>query len=98
MADPVWLDGELLVLENIENNADLDAKPSSVIKAKGAEGKRKMESMYSCIPKKPKKVGWTEKHFMLCKKHGGSHKSQKMSVCLCFNKDGTLIKRNGGAG
>ena len=29
----------------------------------------------SHIPKKPKKVGWTEKHCMLWKKHGDLHKS-----------------------
>eukprot|EP00804_Cyclotella_cryptica_P013652 CCRYP_018765-RA/>CCRYP_018765-RA protein AED:0.43 eAED:0.43 QI:0/-1/0/1/-1/1/1/0/263 len=65
----------LLDLENIENNAELDNKPASTTKAKGAEQKWKMESMDSHIPKKPKKVGWTEKHCVLCKKHGGPHKS-----------------------
>jgi hypothetical protein len=50
---------------------ELDMKPSSTIKAKGAEQKCKMESEDSHIPKKPKKVGWTEKHCVLCKKHGG---------------------------
>jgi hypothetical protein len=68
---PVSTRALLLVLENIENNAELDNKPASMTKAKGAEQKRKMESMDSRIPKKPKKVGWTEKHCVLCKKHGG---------------------------
>eukprot|EP00804_Cyclotella_cryptica_P020838 CCRYP_011449-RA/>CCRYP_011449-RA protein AED:0.36 eAED:0.63 QI:0/0/0/1/0/0.33/3/0/453 len=87
----------LLVLENIENNAELDNEPASTIKVKGAEQKRKMESMDSCIPKKPKKVGWTEKHCVLCKKHGGPHKSHNTRDCRCYNKDGTPIKKNGGA-
>ena len=50
------------VLENIKTSVELDSKASNVIKAKGAEGKCKMELMDSNIPKKPKKVGWTEKH------------------------------------
>eukprot|EP00804_Cyclotella_cryptica_P020546 CCRYP_003388-RA/>CCRYP_003388-RA protein AED:0.04 eAED:0.06 QI:0/0/0/0.5/0/0/2/0/134 len=74
---PVSTMALLLVLENIENNVELDAKPSSRIKARGADQKRKMESMDSHTPKKPKKVGWTKKHCVLCKKHGGLHKSQK---------------------
>ncbi len=51
----------LLILENIKNNADLDPKTSHPNKPKGAEGKRKMESIDSRLPKKPKKVGWTDK-------------------------------------
>eukprot|EP00804_Cyclotella_cryptica_P019467 CCRYP_006635-RA/>CCRYP_006635-RA protein AED:0.43 eAED:0.43 QI:0/-1/0/1/-1/1/1/0/105 len=54
--------------------------------------------MDSRIPKKPKKVGWTKKHCVLCKKHGGLHKSHNTHDCRCYNKDGTLIKKNGGAG
>jgi hypothetical protein len=95
---PVSTRALLLVLENIENNAELDAKPSSTIKAKGADQKCKMESMDSRIPKKPKKVGWTEKHCVLCKKHGGPHKSHDTPDCRHYNKDGTPIKRNGGTG
>eukprot|EP00804_Cyclotella_cryptica_P020405 CCRYP_012622-RA/>CCRYP_012622-RA protein AED:0.45 eAED:1.00 QI:0/0/0/1/1/1/2/0/438 len=87
----------LLVLENIENNAELDAKPSSTTKAKGTDQKRKMESIDSRIPKKPKKVGWTDKHCVLCKKHGGPHKSHNTRDCRRYNKDGTPIKKNGGA-
>ncbi len=56
---PVSTRALLLVLENIENNADLYPKTSNPNKPKGAEGKRKMESIDSRIPKKPKKVGWT---------------------------------------
>ena len=70
-ATPVSTRALLLVLENIKNNVELDAKPPSVIKSKRADGKCKMESMDSYIPKKPKKVGWTEKHCVLCKKPVG---------------------------
>eukprot|EP00804_Cyclotella_cryptica_P028379 CCRYP_016425-RA/>CCRYP_016425-RA protein AED:0.39 eAED:1.00 QI:0/0/0/1/1/1/2/0/371 len=95
---PVSTTAVLLVLENVKNNAELDAKPSSMTKAKGADQKRKMESMDSRIPKKPKKVGWTDKHCVLCKKHGGPHKSHNTHDCHRYNKDGTPIKKNGGAG
>eukprot|EP00804_Cyclotella_cryptica_P019640 CCRYP_013978-RA/>CCRYP_013978-RA protein AED:0.50 eAED:0.92 QI:0/0/0/0.5/1/1/2/0/367 len=71
---PVSTRALLLVLENIENNAELDNKHASTTKAKGADQKWKMESMDSRIPKKPKKVGWTKKHCVLCKKHGGRTK------------------------
>eukprot|EP00804_Cyclotella_cryptica_P030752 CCRYP_009167-RA/>CCRYP_009167-RA protein AED:0.38 eAED:0.69 QI:0/0/0/1/1/1/2/0/136 len=64
-------------------------------KAKGADQKQKMESMDSRIPKKPKKVGWTDKHCMRCKKHGGPHKSHNTHDCRRYNKDGTPIKKNG---
>ena len=37
----------LLVLENIENDANLDYKPTNPNKPKGAEGKHKMESIDS---------------------------------------------------
>ena len=67
-----------------------------MIKVKGAERKRKMELMDSCIPKKPKKVGMTGIHCVLCKKHGGPHKSHNTCDCHHFNKDGTPIKKNGG--
>ena len=95
---PVSTRALLLVLENIENNAELEAKPTNANKAKGPEGKRKMESIDSRIPKKPKKVTWSEKHCVLCKKHGGPHKSHNTRDCRRYNKDGTPIKKNGGAG
>ena len=47
---PVSTRALLLVLENIENNVELDTKPASITKAKGAEQKRKMESEDSRIP------------------------------------------------
>ena len=94
---PVSTRALLLMLENIENNADLDPKTSNPSKPKGAEGKRKMESIDSQTPKKPKKVGWTDKHCVLCKKHGGPFKRHNTRDCRCFNKDGTPIKNCGGA-
>jgi hypothetical protein len=95
---PISTRARLLILKNIENNAELNAKLSSAIKLIEADGKRKMESMDSCIPKKAKKVGWTEKHCVLYKKHGGPHKSHNTRDCHHFNKDGTPIKKNGGTG
>jgi hypothetical protein len=95
---PVSTRALLLVLENIQNNVELETKPASMTKAKGAEQKHKMESEDSRIPKKPKKVGWTEKHCVLCKKHGGAHKTHNTSDCRRYNKDGTPIKKNGSAG
>ncbi len=59
---PVSTRALLLMLENIENNANLDYKTTNPNKPKGIEGKHKAESTDSQIPKKPKKVGWTDKH------------------------------------
>ena len=95
---PVSTRALLLVLEKVENNVELDTKPPGTNKAKGADLKHKMESMDSRIPKKAKKEGWTEKHCVLCKKHGGAHKSHNTRDCRCYNKDGTPIKKHGGAG
>ena len=85
-----------LILETIKNNADLDYKSLNLNKSKGAEGKCKRESIDSRIPKKPKKVGWTDKHCVLWKTHGGLFKSHNTRECHCFNKDGTLIRNRGG--
>ena len=85
------------MLENIKNNANLVYKSPNPNKLKGAEEKHKMESINSWIPKKPKMVGWTYKHCILCKKHGGPFKSHNMRDCHCFNKDSTLIKNCEGA-
>ena len=49
-------------------------KVQNPTKAKGAKWKCKMKFIDSHIPKKPKKVGWTKKHCILCKKHGGCSK------------------------
>ena len=87
----------LLVLENIKLNVELNTKYHSMIKMKGAEGKGKMESNDSCIPKKAHKglLHWTDKHYKLCKKHAGPHKSHITHECHHFNKDSTPIKKNG---
>ena len=94
---PVNTRALLLILEKIENNAELEAKPPTAAKPKGAEGKRKMESIDSPIPKKSKRVGFSKKHCALCKKHGGPHKSHNTRDCRKYNADGTPTKKNGGA-
>jgi hypothetical protein len=95
---PVNTRALLLILEKIKNNAEVETKPPSVIKPKGAEGKCRMESIDSCTPKKSKQVGFSDKQCALCKKHGGPYKSHNTRDCHKFNPDGTPIKRNGGAG
>ena len=47
----------LLVLVNIENNANLEYKSQNPNKSKGIERKRKMESNNSWILKKPQEGG-----------------------------------------
>jgi hypothetical protein len=49
------------ILEKIENNAEVEAKPPSVFKPKGTEGKLKMESIDSRIPKMSEQVGFSDK-------------------------------------
>jgi hypothetical protein len=44
---PVNTRALLLILEKIDNNAELETKPPNAIKPKGAEGKHKMESINS---------------------------------------------------
>jgi len=95
---PVNTRALLLILEKIENNAEVETKPPSVIKPKGAEGKCRMESIDSRIPQKSKQVGFSDKQCALCKKHGGQHKSHNTRDCRKYKPDGTPIKRNGGAG
>ena len=84
----------LMVLESIESNVELDDKPPSKDKAKGADSKRKAESNNSRNPKKAKK-GWTEKHCSLCKKHGGAHTTNNTKECRRYNKDGSHKKTGG---
>ena len=86
------------MLETIENNAEMETKPPSMIKPKGAEGKSKMESINSRIPQKSKQVGFSNKHCALYKKHGGPHKLHNTRDCRKYNSEGTPIKKNGGAG
>jgi hypothetical protein len=94
---PVNTGALLLILEKIENNTGVEAKTPSVIKPKGAEGKCKMESMDSRIPKNPK-LDFSDKQCALCKKHGGPCKTHNTCDCRKFNPNGTPIKRNGDAG
>ena len=51
----------LLILEKIENNIEVEAKPPSMTKRKVAVGKCKMKSIDSCIPKKSKQVSFSDK-------------------------------------
>lgn len=51
-----------------------------------------MESIDPPIPKKA--VGWTEKHFVLCKKHGGAYTMHKTHDFHQYNRVGTPIKRS----
>ena len=95
---PVNTRALLLILEKIENNVEVETKPPSMIKSKGAEGKRKMESINSHIPKKSKQVGFSDKHCALCKKHGGPYTSQNTRDHRKFYLNGTPIKSNGVAG
>ncbi len=88
---PVSTRDLLLVLENIESNIDLDDKPPSKDKTKGADSKCKLDSIDACIPKKAKK-GWTETHCSLCKKHGGVHSMHNTKECRHYNSDGTHKK------
>ena len=78
---PVNTRALLLILEKIENNAELETKPSSTITPKGAEGKCKMESIDSRIPQKSKQVGFSDNHCAPCKKHGGPHKLHNTRDC-----------------
>jgi hypothetical protein len=57
---PVNTGALLLILEKIDNNAEVEAKPPSMIKPNRIEGKCKMESIDSYIPKKYKRVGFSD--------------------------------------
>jgi hypothetical protein len=94
---PVNTQALLLILEKIENNAEVETKSPSAIKPKGTEGKRKMELLDSHIPKKSK-VGFSDKHCALCKKHGGPYKLHSTRDCRKYKSDVTPNKRNGCAG
>ncbi len=80
----------MLILEKIENDAEVETKPPSAIKPKGAEGKCKMESLNSRIPKKPK-VGFSDKHCALCRKHGGQYKLHSTHDCRKYNSTALLV-------
>ncbi len=83
----------LLVLENIENLGANDQKKSATnsagtnAKATEYNGKRKgTNSSSDWIPKKKR----TEKHCVLCQKHGGAPASHNTVECTKYEKDGTL--------
>ena len=95
---PVNTRAVLLFLEKIKNIAEVETKPPSAMKSKGAESKHKMESIYSCMPKKSKQVGFSHKHCVLCKKHDRPHKLHNTRDCRKYNSNGTPIKLNGGTG
>jgi hypothetical protein len=84
----------LSILEKIESKAELEAQPPSIITSKGAEGKCKMESIDSLIPKKSKQVDFSDKHCAIYKKYGWPYKSHNTHDCRKFNPDSTPIKRN----
>ncbi len=88
---PVSTRALLMVLENIESNVELDEKPPSKDKAKGANNKRKMANIKAHTPKMANK-GWTEKHCSLCKKHGSVHTTHNTKECRRYNSDGTHKK------
>jgi hypothetical protein len=68
---PVITRALLLILEKIMNNAEVEAKSPSEMKPKGAEGKCKMESIDSHIPKKTKQASFSDKQCTLCKNMKG---------------------------
>ena len=83
----------LLVLENIEKLVANDSRKSAAnsagtnAKTANTNGKRKgMNSSSDRIPKKKR----TEKHCVLCQKHGGASASHNTSKCTKYEKDGTL--------
>ena len=55
--------------------------PPRVIKSEGAERTCRMESIDSQIPKKSKEVGFSDKHYTTCKKHGAPYKSHNTHDC-----------------
>jgi len=69
---PISARALLLVLENIENNVELDTKPSGMIKAKGAEQKRMMESMESAFTRRPRKRAGLRSTACCARSMGGS--------------------------
>ena len=83
----------LLVLENIEKAGLGMAAPAKSPSSNGTGSgqgseKRKMNSSSDRIPKKKKKT--SEKHCVLCQKHGGSPGTHNTSDCNKYEKDGTV--------
>ena len=70
----------LLVLESIESNVELDEKPPSKDKAKGADNKCKMVSIETRIPKKGQEGLDREALFSLQETWGHAHYAQHKGV------------------
>lgn len=72
----------LLILDKIETNVEVNKKPLSTMKAKGADAKIKVELINSLTPKKSKwMVYWTKKHCSHCKKPGGMQATHNKHDC-----------------
>ena len=82
---PVSTRALLMVLENIESNIELDDKPPSKDKAKGADSKRKAESNDSCNPKRPRRAG--QRSIVLSARAIGAH-----TLCTTPRSAGTTTK------
>ena len=86
----------LLVLENVEKasmNSNAPGKPLSTNghgngngNGNGNSEKRKGSSSADRIPRKKRK---TEKHCVLCQKHGGASNTHNTNECRQYEKDGT---------
>eukprot|EP00804_Cyclotella_cryptica_P004160 CCRYP_014541-RA/>CCRYP_014541-RA protein AED:0.42 eAED:1.00 QI:0/0/0/1/1/1/2/0/283 len=74
---PVSTRALLLVLENIENNTELNEKPSSTTKAKGADHNRKMDSRWTpASPRSPRRWAGLTSTVCYARSMGGAQKSQ----------------------
>ena len=95
----------LLILENIEKlGANKQKKPAAAsagTNAKTAESNGKRKGTNSSSDRIPKKKR-TEKHCVLCQKHGGTSASHNTNECTKYEKDGTLkaswAKKSAGTG
>ena len=82
----------LLVLENVEKASISSNAPAKTPSSNGNGNgnghseKRKGNSSADRIPKKKKK---TEKHCVLCQKHGGASNTHNTNECRRYEKDGT---------
>ena len=84
----------MLMLENIENYANLDHKLQTPSKPKGDERKCMMELSNYRIPKQARQglVHWKlpekqgKKHCVLCKKHGGPFKATICPTVVILTK------------
>ncbi len=73
------------LLSFLKSIVELNDKPPSKDKAKGADSKRKTESSDSRNTKNAKN-GWTEKHCSCCKKHWDGYTMYNTKKCRCYNK------------